>query len=183
MCLHPHLKQGWGWYCQTCLSPKVFLLTIPMRDFFCGSFLLFMIHVCLWYAVLSISCSLVITCWERADFLALLCIVFSCVFVTFPYGVLGQVWYLIVSIPDLCLPLYFYFIGYLHFLKTLKKRLNLNIKVVNMTRNAAFTEHRPTHIAPTGRDARTLCRQMNKKDAELLQPTARSESLRRLGEN
>ena len=24
-------------------------------------------------------------------------------FVTFPYGVLGQVWYLIASIPDLCL--------------------------------------------------------------------------------
>ena len=44
-----------------------------------------------------------ITCWERADFLALLCMKFSCVFVTFPYGILGQVWYLIVSIPDLCL--------------------------------------------------------------------------------
>ena len=28
---------------------------------------------------------------------------FSCVFVTFPFGILGQVWYLIVSIPDLCL--------------------------------------------------------------------------------
>ena len=27
--------------------------------------------------------------------------------VTFPYGVPGQVWYLIVSIPDLCLLLYF----------------------------------------------------------------------------
>ena len=32
---------------------------------------------------------------------------FSCVFVTFPYGVLGQVWYLIVSIPDLCQLSYF----------------------------------------------------------------------------
>ena len=30
-----------------------------------------------------------------------------CVFVTFPCGVLGQVWYLIVSIPDLCLLSYF----------------------------------------------------------------------------
>ena len=29
-----------------------------------------------------------------------------CVFVTLPYCVQGQVWYLIVSIPDLCLPLY-----------------------------------------------------------------------------
>ena len=37
----------------------------------------------------------------------LLCMMFSCVFVTFPYGVLGQVWHLIVSNPDLCLVLYF----------------------------------------------------------------------------
>ena len=42
------------------------------------------------------------------DLLALLYVMFSCVFVTFPYGVLGQVWYLIVSIPDLCLLSYFY---------------------------------------------------------------------------
>ena len=27
----------------------------------------------------------------------------SCVFVNFPYDVLGQVWYLNVSIPDICL--------------------------------------------------------------------------------
>ena len=26
----------------------------------------------------------------------------NCVFVTFPCGILGQVWYLIVLIPDLC---------------------------------------------------------------------------------
>ena len=30
-------------------------------------------------------------------------VMFYCVFVTFPYGVLCQVWRLIVSIPDLCL--------------------------------------------------------------------------------
>ena len=30
-------------------------------------------------------------------------VMFSCVFVTFPYGDRGQVWYLIVSIPYLCL--------------------------------------------------------------------------------
>ena len=53
-------------------------------------------------------CSLVVTCWDRAGLLALLCVVFSCGFVTFPYGALGQVWYLIVLIPDLCLPLLFY---------------------------------------------------------------------------
>ena len=32
----------------------------------------------------------------------LLFVMFGCVFVTFSYGFLGQVWYLIVSIPDLC---------------------------------------------------------------------------------
>ena len=71
--------------------------------------------------VISFSCLSVILyclfleCWERGqhihpftyDLLALLCVMFSCVFVTFPYCVLGQVWYLIVSIPYLCLLLYF----------------------------------------------------------------------------
>ena len=37
----------------------------------------------------------------------LLFVVFNCVFVTFPSGILGQMWYLIVSIPDLCLISYF----------------------------------------------------------------------------
>ena len=32
----------------------------------------------------------------------LLFVSFNCVLVTFPCGILGQVWYLIVSIPDLC---------------------------------------------------------------------------------
>ena len=32
----------------------------------------------------------------------LLFVVLNCVVVTFPFGILGQVWYLIVSIPDLC---------------------------------------------------------------------------------
>ena len=32
----------------------------------------------------------------------LLFVMFNCVFVTFPCGVLGQVWYLILSIPDIC---------------------------------------------------------------------------------
>ena len=43
---------------------------------------------CLCYAVLSVACSLVICCWERADPLALLC-VFLC-FVTFQYGVTAE---------------------------------------------------------------------------------------------
>ena len=54
-------------------------------------------------SVMSVYCSLVVTCWGRADFLALLCSAFSCAFVSFTNGVLGQVWYFIVSIPDICL--------------------------------------------------------------------------------
>ena len=37
----------------------------------------------------------------------LLFVMFNCVFVTFPYGILDQVWYLIVSILDLCCLSYF----------------------------------------------------------------------------
>ena len=33
-------------------------------------------------SVMSAYCSLVVTCWERADLLALLCVTFSCAFVT-----------------------------------------------------------------------------------------------------
>ena len=45
---------------------------------------------------MQISCKLV---W--ADQSALVCDAY-CDFVTFPLGFLGQVWYLIVSIPDPC---------------------------------------------------------------------------------
>ena len=66
-----------------------------------------MCYVCFFNVVLYVPCSLVITCWERPDLLALLCVVFYGVFVTLPHSVQGQVCYLIVSIPDLCIPLYF----------------------------------------------------------------------------
>ena len=38
----------------------------------------------------------------------LLFVMFDCVFVTFQCGILGQVWYLILSIPDLCHLSYFH---------------------------------------------------------------------------
>ena len=38
---------------------------------------------------------------NHADLLVFVC-GFNCVFVTFPCGILGQVWYLIVLIPDYC---------------------------------------------------------------------------------
>ena len=52
---------------------------------------------CVCHAFASVHCNLVVACWERADLLA-----FLCDFVAFPCDILGQVWYLIVLIPDLC---------------------------------------------------------------------------------
>ena len=69
--------------------------------------ILYVICVCLCRTAMSVPCSLVVTCWERADLLALLYVMLSCVFVIFPFGVLGQVWFLIVSIPDVCILSYF----------------------------------------------------------------------------
>ena len=84
-------------------SSKIFLLTVPRRYFFCGSFC---VMSCVCHAFVSVLCCLVVTCWERADLLALVGDVY-CIFFFFSCGILGQVWYLIVSFPDLCLLSYF----------------------------------------------------------------------------
>ena len=69
----------------------------------------FMFLFCLVFAMSLCAsvymCFLVIS-WEKADLLALLCGVQLWV-CHFPIGILGQVWYLIVSIPDLCTHTYF----------------------------------------------------------------------------
>ena len=62
---------------------------------------------CVCHAFASVHCCLVVTCWERAD-LFLLFVMSNYAFVTFPCVILGQVWYLIVFIPDLCRLSYFY---------------------------------------------------------------------------
>ena len=50
---------------------------------------------------------LVVTCWDRVDLLAPVCgVKLSVCF--FPIGILGQVWYLFVSILDLCTLTYFF---------------------------------------------------------------------------
>ena len=54
----------------------------------------------------SVYMCFVVTCWERADLLALVCGVLLKV-CYFPIGILGQVWYLIESIPDLCTLTYY----------------------------------------------------------------------------
>ena len=67
----------------------------PFQDgaSFMDPFLILMFRVCLCHTLRPCN---------------VLCVLCSCVYVTFPYGVPGQVWYLIVSIPDLCLPLCFH---------------------------------------------------------------------------
>ena len=66
------------WERRLDLKVYVFLLTIPWRCFFCGSFMLLMFRVC--HAILSsLYCSLLVTCLERADLLALLYVVIYCV--------------------------------------------------------------------------------------------------------
>ena len=61
---------------------------------------------CVSHALASVHCCLVAIYWERADLSALVGDVY-CVFVTFPCGILGQVWHLILSFPGLCLLSYF----------------------------------------------------------------------------
>ena len=70
-------------------------------DLLCFTCLVFAMHL---YS--SVYVCLVITCWGRADLLALVCGVLLLV-CYFPIGILGQVLYLIVSIPDICTHTYF----------------------------------------------------------------------------
>ena len=70
-------------------------------------FVIYVSRLSLLYLLSCLFLKLCDHCWERTDLLALLCAMFPCVFVTFPYGASGQVWYLILSIPERCL-LYFY---------------------------------------------------------------------------
>ena len=57
------------------------LLTFPRRCFFCGSFMFLLVFVKLFCEY--VYWCLVVTCWERADLLALVCDVY-CEGVTFP---------------------------------------------------------------------------------------------------
>ena len=68
---------------------------------FCGLFVFFV--SCVSHAFPSVHCYIVVTCLERADLLALL--VMPIVFCMLSHvESLGQVWYFIVSFPDLCWP-------------------------------------------------------------------------------
>ena len=77
-CLDPHLNYGWGWRCETGLSPpvNVFLLTFPRRSFFFGTFLLVILRLC-------VLCCRVSSVWHcgcllgLADLLAAMLVVLS----------------------------------------------------------------------------------------------------------
>ena len=82
-------------------------VTFPLISWVsCGTWLY---RFLIFAALLVFSLARMEASWERADLLALFCVMFSCVFVTFPCGVLGQLWYLIVSLPDFCTLTYFFF--------------------------------------------------------------------------
>ena len=70
-------------------------------DLLCFFCLAFVMPLCV-----SVYMCLMVTCLERADLLALICGVLRRV-CHFPIGILGQVWYLIVSIRFLCILTYF----------------------------------------------------------------------------
>ena len=91
---------------KTGLSPPVNYFTdrskaVRLLWIFCFFCLAFVMPLCA-----SVYMCLVVTCWERADLLALFCGILLWVG-HFPIGILGQVWYLIESIPDLCILTYF----------------------------------------------------------------------------
>ena len=92
----------WSWFK---LSSKIFYWPFQGSTSFVDLLCFFLSCVC--YAFVSV-CLYVPwdPCWERADLLALVCGVQLWV-CCFPIGILGQVWYLIVSIPDLCALTYF----------------------------------------------------------------------------
>ena len=71
----------WNWFKP---SNKILLLTVPIRYFFGGSFVLFLYCVC--HAFASAHCCHLVTCWERADLLALVCGVKLC-------GCYFPIWY------------------------------------------------------------------------------------------
>ena len=89
--------------CQgTCFSPPViFLLTVLKGD---GSFVDPFCYLCFIFILIMLSCLLLAALWSPAGkglTSWLSCMLCFCVFfVTFPYGVPGQIWYLNVSIPD-----------------------------------------------------------------------------------
>ena len=91
---------------ENSLSPPVlFLLTVPRKYFFCG------VGFSLTYRRASVLQIFDRLMGKGLSLAYPICDVFFC-FITFPFGVLVQVWYLIVSIPDLFLLPYLMYLSH-----------------------------------------------------------------------
>ena len=105
ICLDAYKIYGWGWprYRQICFRPPVFLLTVPRRSFFCGSFFV----ICVLCVFVILSCMLLAAFWSPVGkvLISWLSNMLCCrVLLTLSHMV-SWVRFLnrIVSIPDLCL--------------------------------------------------------------------------------
>ena len=84
MCPGPHQNQGWGWRRKTGLSPPVKYFTDRSKEvLLLWIFYVFVLSCVCYVLCASVYMCFVVTCWERADLLALVCGVF-CEYVTFP---------------------------------------------------------------------------------------------------
>ena len=84
MCPGPHQNQGWGWRRKTGLSPPVKYFTDRSKAvLLLWIFYVFVLFCVCYVLCMSVYMCFVVTCWERADLLALVCGVY-CEFVTFP---------------------------------------------------------------------------------------------------
>ena len=125
LCLHVRFV-----LCDLRLKPsrKILLLTVPRRYFFCGSLLL-VIYLCIVFVILSRLFIAALRSPAVKELTSrLLFVTFNCVFVTFPCGLLGQVWHLIVSSPDLSRLSYFI----KHFYNCMSWVMNYSLLIPNL---------------------------------------------------
>ena len=97
----------WSYSSETGLSPPVKNFYWPYQGYtslvnqLCYFYIVFVMLMRLFIAALWSPAGKWLTSW-------LSFVVLNCVIVTFPFGNLGQMWYLIVSIPELCPLSYFH---------------------------------------------------------------------------
>ena len=94
-----------GWHCETGISPPVNFFTdhskvVLLLWIICVIYVLCFSCFCVFFAAFWSPAWKGLTSWP-------LFVMLNCVFTTLPCGILGQVWFLIVSIPDLCCFSYF----------------------------------------------------------------------------
>ena len=91
-------------------------------------------HLCYLYIVsVMLSRLLIAALWSPSRKGLTSClsfVMFNCAYVIIPCGILGQVWYLIVSIPDICHLFHFHITvynqGLSNILSTMKRLIKIN---------------------------------------------------------